>query len=185
MANVSQKVRRYARKAEKAGLTYSVSNNPDDIKYFIKMIHDVAKRTGMKPMSDEYFKKIAETLFPTGDAGMLFGEYQGKKIASIVYYKTTKTFYYAHAASFTEYRDLSPANGLGLYALGFAHEQGCKNFDWYGIASEKADNSDALKGITEFKLSFGGMVKNYLGPWELPINKSRYFLYKTLLKIHK
>jgi lipid II:glycine glycyltransferase (peptidoglycan interpeptide bridge formation enzyme) len=182
-ASVSQKVRRYARKAEKQGLTYSVSHQPDDIKHYIDMIHDVAARTGMKPMSDHYFETIASALFPTGAAGLLFGEYQGKKIASIVYYKTDSTLYYAHAANYTEYRALSPANGLGLYALLFAHEQGCNWFDWYGIASDKADNSSALAGITQFKLSFGGQVKNYLGTWELPINKSKYRLYKTLLKV--
>lgn len=183
LASVSQKVRRYARKAEKAGLTYSESHNPEDVEYFIEMIHDVAKRTGMKPMSDEYFCKIATTLFPTGAAGMLFGEYEGKKIASIIYYKTDDTMYYAHAANFSEYRNLSPANGLGLHALLYAHEQGCKEFDWYGIASENSDTSKSLAGITQFKLSFGGEAKDYLGAWELPLNKSKYLLYRILLKI--
>lgn len=183
LASVSQKVRRYARKAEKAGLTYSHSQNPDDIKYFLPMIKDVSRRTGMRPMSDDYFKKIAETLFPAEAAGMLFGEYEGKKIASIIYYKNEDTFYYAHAANYSEYRNLSPANGLGLFALLFAHEQGCKSFDWYGIASEDSDTSKSLAGITQFKLSFGGEVKDYLGAWELPINKPKYLLYRILLKL--
>lgn len=182
-AAVSQKVRRYARKAEKAGLTYSVSHNPDDIEYFLPMIHDVAKRTGMKPMSDDYFREIASTLFPTGAAGLLFAEYKGEKIASIIYYKNDDTMYYAHAANLSEYRDLSPANGLGLFALLFAHEQGCKNFDWYGIASEHSDTGKSLAGITQFKLSFGGQVKDYLGTWELPINKPKYLLYRILLRL--
>jgi lipid II:glycine glycyltransferase (peptidoglycan interpeptide bridge formation enzyme) len=183
MAAVSQKVRRYARKAEKTGLTYSVSHNPKDIEYFIKMIHDVAARTGMRPMSDDYFHKIAAVLFPAADAGLLFGEFEGQKVASIIYYKTNTTMYYAHAANFTAYRQLSPANGLGLFALSFAHQQGCKWFDWYGIASENSDNSQSLAGITQFKLSFGGIIKDYLGTWELPINKSKYLAYKTLLRI--
>lgn len=182
-ASVSQKVRRYARKAEKAGLTYSHSQNPDDIKYYLPMIKDVSKRTGMKPMSDDYFKKIAETLFPADAGGMLFAEYEGKKIASIIYFKNDDTLYYAHAANYSEYRNLSPANGLGLFALLFAHEQGCKNFDWCGIASEHSDTSKSLAGITQFKLSFGGEVKDYLGAWELPVNKMKYLLYKVLLRL--
>jgi lipid II:glycine glycyltransferase (peptidoglycan interpeptide bridge formation enzyme) len=183
MAGVSQKVRRYARKAEKSGLTYSVSHDPADVEHFIKMIHDVAERTGMKPMSDDYFRKIAAVLFPDGDAGLLFGEFEGKKVASIIYYKTASTMYYAHAANFTAYRDLSPANGLGLFALTFAHQQGCRWFDWYGIASENSDTSQSLAGITQFKLSFGGAVKDYLGTWELPVNKRKYMAYKALLRI--
>ncbi|MDR2524160.1 MAG: aminoacyltransferase [Candidatus Nomurabacteria bacterium] len=184
-AGVSQKVRRYARKAERAGLTYSHSQNPADIEFFIEMIHDVAARTGMRPMSDDYYRKMAEVLFPASDAGLIFAEFKGKKIASIVYFKAAQTMYYAHAANFTEYRDLSPANGLGLYALLWAHDQGCQAFDWYGIASERSDTSASLAGITQFKLSFGGTVKDYLGAWELPVNKSKYHLYKLAMKVAK
>jgi lipid II:glycine glycyltransferase (peptidoglycan interpeptide bridge formation enzyme) len=182
-ATVNQKVRRYTRKAEKQGLTYSLSQNPEDMRYFIEMIHEVSARTGMRPWSDQYFAQIAKTLFPAGAAGLIFAEFQGKKIASIVYYKTDTTMYYAHAASLTEYRNLSPATGLGLFAMKFAHDQGCQRFDWCGISSDKTSNSSALFGITEFKLSFGGTVKDYLGAWELPLNKPKYLLYRVLLKL--
>jgi lipid II:glycine glycyltransferase (peptidoglycan interpeptide bridge formation enzyme) len=183
MADLSQTARRYARKSDKAGVTYSLSYEPTDIKYFIELIHNVAQRTGMKPMSDLYFKVLSETLFPTHYAGLLFAELGGKKIAAIIFYLDGKHMYYAHAANDSDYRNISPAYGLGRYALLFAHEHGCQKFDWYGVSPEGASKNHRWAGFTQFKLSFGGDRKSYLGTWELPVKKTRYRLYKIILKL--
>ena len=183
LADLSQTARRYARKSDKAGVTYSLSYEPNDIKYFIELIHNVAARTRMKPMSDLYFEILAKTLFPTHYAGLLFSEIDGKKIAAIIFYLDGKTMYYAHAANDSDYRDISPAYGLGKYALLFAHDHGCQKFDWYGIAPEGASKNHRWAGFTRFKLAFGGERKEYLGTWELPVKKTKYRMYKLLLKI--
>jgi lipid II:glycine glycyltransferase (peptidoglycan interpeptide bridge formation enzyme) len=182
-AGVSQSVRRYARKADKAGVTYSVSYDPVDIRYFIDMIHDVSARTGMKPMSDFYFSHIASALFPTHDAGLLFAELDGQKIAAIIFYNSGETMSYAHAASYSQYRNITPATGLGLYALLFAHDAGCTWFDWHGIAPEGASSDHRWAGFTQFKLSFGGERIERLGTWELPVRKLRYRLYRSLASL--
>lgn len=182
-AQLSQTTRRYARKGDKAGLAYSVSYEPCDIKYFLDMIHDVAARTGMKPFSDFYFQHIAATLFPIRAAGLLFAELNGKKIASVIFYTDGTTMSYAHAANYSEYRNISPATGLGLNALLFAHDQGCKYFDWFGVAPEGASRDHRWAGFTRFKLSFGGQRVSTLGTWEMPVRKLRYRTYKTMLKL--
>jgi len=181
-AALSQTARRYARKADNAGVTYSLSYDPVDIRYFIELIHDVSKRTGIKPMSDHYFSTIAGSLFPTRDAGLLFAELDGKKIAAVIFYNDGVTMSYAHAANNSEYRRVSPAYGLALYALLFAHGSGCQNFDWYGVAPADAADNHRWAGFTQFKLAFGGKRVSYLGTWELPVNSMKYRLYKTALK---
>lgn len=186
MAELSQTARRYARKCDKAGITYSVSYEPTDIKYFIEMIHEVAKRTGMRPHDDFYFQQLAAFLFPKKAAGLMFAALEGVKIASIIFYTDGTTMSYAHAANRTEYRKYSPATGLGLFALKYAHRQGCHWFDWYGIAPEHdADNPryQHWKGFTQFKLSFSGQRVERLGTWEKPLHPVRYQLYRLLLKV--
>jgi Uncharacterized protein involved in methicillin resistance len=183
LADLSQTARRYARKSDKAGVTYSTSYEPSDIKHFIKLIHNVAQRTGMKPMSDLYFEVMAKTLFPTRYAGLLFAELDGKKIAAIIFYVDGVNMYYAHAANDSEYRKISPAYGLGLHALLFAHRHGCQKFNWYGVAPENASKDHRWAGLSQFKLSFGGARQDYLGTWELPVKKSKYRLYKLILKL--
>ena len=183
LADLSQTARRYARKSDKAGVTYSLSYEPGDIKYFIELIRNTAARTGMRPMSDLYFEILAKTLFPTHYSGLLFAELDGKKIAAIIFYLDGKTMYYAHAANDSDYRKISPAYGLGQYALLFAHEHGCQKFDWYGVAPENASKNHRWAGLSRFKLAFGGERKDFLGTWELPVKKTRYRIYKFLLKI--
>ncbi len=184
-AQLSQTARRYARKCEKAGVTYSVSYEPKDIQYFIDMIHEVSARTGLRHWDDLRFREIANALFPARNAGLLFAELDGQKIAAIIFYTDGETMSYAHAASLNEFRKVSPATGLGLYALLFAHEQGCKNFDWFGVAPENSteERYKAWQGFSQFKLSFGGQRLERLGAWELPLKKARYLLYRLMLKL--
>lgn len=183
MADLSQTARRYARKADAAGVTYSLSYNPADIKFFLGLIHNVAQRTGMRPMSDLYFEILAKTLFPTHYAGMLFAELDGQKIAAIIFYLDGKSMYYAHAANDSDYRQISPSYGLGRFALLFAHEHGCQRFNWYGVAPENSPRDHRWAGLSQFKLSFGGTRQSYLGTWELPVKKIKYRLYRILLKL--
>jgi lipid II:glycine glycyltransferase (peptidoglycan interpeptide bridge formation enzyme) len=186
-SQLSQTARRYARKCDNAGVTYSVSYEPSDIQYFIDMIHEVSVRSGMRPWDDLRFREIAEALFPSKDAGLLFAELDGQKIAAIIFYTDGQTMSYAHAASLTEFRKISPATGLGLYALLFAHEQGCKQFDWFGVAPENSDDPryKAWQGFSQFKLSFGGRRVDRLGAWELPLKRVRYSLYRLMLKLKR
>jgi lipid II:glycine glycyltransferase (peptidoglycan interpeptide bridge formation enzyme) len=120
---------------------------------------------------------------------LLFAELDGRKIASIIFYTDGKTMSYAHAAALTEFRKVSPAVGLGLYAMLFAHREGCQAFDWFGAAPENWQNTPDAKrfarwsGFTQFKLSFGGQRVTRLGTWELPLRRGRYALYRLLLRL--
>ena len=184
-AQLSQSARRYAKKCDKAGISYSVSYNPQDVKYFIEMIHEVSSRTGMRAHDDLYFREIAETLFPSREAGLLFAELDNEKIASVVFYNDGKTMSYAHAANKTAFRKFSPATGLGLFALLFAHEQGCKWFDWFGVAPENSTDKryENWRGFTQFKRSFGGERISRIGTWELPLKQINYAIYRLMLRI--
>lgn len=185
MAATSQTVRRIWRKNEKQGVSYEVSYNPSDVQSFIDMIHDVSLRTGMKPFSDTYFQTTAKTLFPTHDAGLIFAMLEGKRIAAILFYSNGQTMYYAHAASYSRFRDVSPATSLALYSLMFAAREGFKAYDFCGAAPEGAPASHTWAGFTAFKLSFGGERASTLGTWELPISKAKYAAYRGLITLSK
>lgn len=173
-----RKERRYLRRIEKTGkkIAYSVSYKPSDIKMFLQQIHEVAARTGMRPHPDSYFTKMAKTLFPTKKAGLFIAKIDGVPAATIIFYMNEKTATYAHAASAEKYRDFSPMTGLSIYAMEFAREKGMKWFDWYGVAPEGAGPENHWFGLTQFKMAFSGDRVDYVGIWELPVKKGRYFL---------
>jgi lipid II:glycine glycyltransferase (peptidoglycan interpeptide bridge formation enzyme) len=188
-AGLSQLTRRMDRKLQKAGVIYEVSYEPADIQHFLDMIHDVSTRTGMLPHSDKYFQNMAEALFTSRSAGLLFASVpengKPKKIASIIFLYYEGIFYYAHAASFSEYRKLSPATGLGVFALKYAKELGAKYFDWFGAAPENASENHPWAGFTKFKLAFGGFRVSTIGTFDIPVKKFKYFVYSLALKVLK
>ncbi len=185
IAATSQTVRRLWRKNIQAGITYQTSYQPEDIADFLAMLRSVSVRTEMLPHSDVYFRTMATHLFPRHSAGLLFATLENKRVASILFFKDSTTMYYAHAASYNEYRKRSPATSLALYALLFAHEQGCSTFDFFGAAPPEAPESHPWKGFSQFKLSFGGKLVASGGTLEMPINSLRYKLYRQALGLYK
>ncbi len=183
VAALAGTVRRSWRKAMREGVTYRVSNDPAEVAAFLDMLHDVAKRTGMHPHSDDYFEDIAGALFPAGSGGLIFAEQEGKPIASLIYFSDGTTMSYAHAASYSEYRKLSPATGLLVFAMLHARETGHRFFDTYGVAPEDAPEDHPWLGFTNFKKSFGGARVNFPGTWEMPVKKVKYGIYNAAARL--
>jgi len=165
------------------GVVYKTSYDPADIKYFLDMIHVVAKRTGIIPHEDAYFETLAATLFPQKAAGMLLSVLDDKPIATLIFYTDGTTAGYAHAGSVEGFRKLSPPSGLFMHLQFFARESGHTLLDTYGVAPEGASKEHAWAGFTQFKESFGGVRVHCPGTWELPVNKLRYTLYNMVGKI--
>lgn len=213
LGKANQSSRQFLRKLRKLRIEFRSSNDPHDIHIFLNMIHDVAKRTGMQPHSDYHFREIANTLFIEKSAGLFIasvpkevddallntpedksldvnaiefneGGSQMVDIAAIIYFMDDDTVYYAHAASYTRYRKLSPATALGFYAQIQAAIKGKRYFDWYGVAPKDADDTHPWSGFTKFKMAFGPEYVEYLGTWEYPVHnifkQLKYALYRFL-----
>ena len=186
MAGLSQNARRIWRKLDKAGVEYETSFHPDDIADFLRMEKSVAARTGIQTQQEHYSRTLAQTLFPSQAAGLMFAELDGRRVAGFLFTLTDSVMSYQYAGSFSEYRKQSPATGLGVYGLLQAHRMGLKEFDWFGVAPEDADQSNRYlgwAGFTEFKSRFGGERRKYLGTWESPVRKGRYWLWRRLSQL--
>lgn len=179
LSQTNQTIRRIWRKNLKAGVTFHTSHDPADMAIFIDMIHDVSKRTGMRPHSDTYFQTMASTLFPLKKAGIIYAALDGEPVASIIFFTDGTTASYAHAASYSAQRKLSPATALGVAMLLEAQRTGHHSFDFYGVAPDGAPDTHPWAGFTHFKKSFGGTPVTHPGTWDLPLKPLRYLLYKT------
>ncbi|MDR1862232.1 MAG: peptidoglycan bridge formation glycyltransferase FemA/FemB family protein [Candidatus Ancillula sp.] len=176
------------RQTEKKGVTFSESRDVQDVQIFLEMLHSVAARTGMHPHPDEYFQYMAQTFFPSGAGGLFFAKVEGQVAAAVLYFQDDTTMYYAHAASFDEFRKLSVATTILVYALQEACARGLQFFDWFGVAPEafKTPKEEQFyaswQGFTNFKLRFGGSRVTTLGTWDLPLNKLKYRLFRLLVR---
>ena len=180
---VSASAKRNWRKGIKNSVSFRVSKDPGDIEIFITHINDVAKRTGMRPHSDNYFRQVASAIVPQA-GGFLLAEHDGKPSGSIFYYEANGEMLHAHAASLSSARNLSPAYGLAIEALLLAQRHGNTIFDFYGAAPTGAPADHPWAGFTDFKIRFGGEFLTRIGTWEIPVNNLRYRFYCSGLKFY-
>jgi lipid II:glycine glycyltransferase (peptidoglycan interpeptide bridge formation enzyme) len=177
ITNMKPTNRNLHRTASKKGLTFRKSNKPSDMKHLLKFIHQTAKRAGITPHPDWYFKKQAQVLMPRGAAHLFLAEYEKQPIAAAFVYDSNTTRYYAHAGSDFANRKLHAGTPLVSHMMIDAKRSGLKYFDMYGIAPENQQDHP-WAGFTKFKKSFGGESYEYVGTWDVPINGLIYRAYR-------
>lgn len=172
--------RRLTKRSKEAGFTFTKSYNPADIRIFLDMIHQVAKRTGIQPHTDEYFTLMAKTLLPLKAATLFIGKHNDKAVSASLVFEDSHTRYYAHAASAETARKLQPS----VYTVGElifdAKAAGKQRFDYFGVAPPNAPKTHKWAGFTQFKKSFGGQYVEYSGTWEIPIKPAQYQAYRLI-----
>lgn len=172
--------RRLTRRAAEAGFTFTKSHDPADIRIFLDMIHQVAKRTGMQPHSDEYFTLMANTLLPLKAATLFIGKHHDKPVSTCIVFENTHTRYYAHAGNAEAARKLQPSVYMMGELIFDAKREGKEYFDYFGVAPPNAPKTHKWAGFTQFKKSFGGRYVEYCGTWEIPVKPARYQAYRLL-----
>ena len=172
--------RRLTKRSAEAGFTFTKSHNPADISIFLDMIHQVAKRTGMQPHSDEYFTLMADTLLPLKAATLFIGEHNGKPVSTCIAFEDSHARYYAHAANAEGARKLQPSVYMMGELIFDAKRAGKQRFDYFGIAPPNVGKDHKWAGFTQFKKSFGGRVVEYSGTWEIPVKPAQYQAYRLI-----
>jgi lipid II:glycine glycyltransferase (peptidoglycan interpeptide bridge formation enzyme) len=181
-AEMASTNRRLYRHAEKNGFTFEESYDPANITYFLEMIHEVAKRTGILPRTDDYFRVMVQTLMPLKAAKFFIAYSHGKPVATCIIFEDTTTRYYAHAANAEFARKLQPSVPLMGHLIFSAHDEGKKYFDYYGVAPLHA-KGHKWEGFSRFKRSFGGCEVEYSGTWEIPVKSAKYQAYRILSRV--
>ena len=66
----------------------------------------------------------------------------------------------------------------------WARDIGCKTYDFRGVApvkpgTEATPEAEHLQGLNRFKEGFGAEFVEYLGELDLPLDRTRYWLWST------
>ncbi len=84
--------------------------------------------------------------------------------------------WYIYGASSNSFREMMPAYGLVKNMLTYSCDHGIQYFDLYGISGEYNPESD-LFGLFTFKRGFGGDIIEFIGEYDMPINKLLFFAF--------
>ena len=176
LAGMHSKTRYNARLAERHGVKVRVGN-AQDIDRYIELEEETAKRDGFKPLSSSYVKKLFQELAPSGLIRLRLAEKEGVLLAASIEAVSEDTITYLFGASSSEQREVMAPFALHLEAIKAAKSEGKHWYDLWGCNPESEEDlfyKPSWKGITRFKVGWGGVLKEYGGTWDLPLQKKLY-----------
>jgi lipid II:glycine glycyltransferase (peptidoglycan interpeptide bridge formation enzyme) len=170
-AGFNQLWRRNVRKAEKAGVEVT-QGSYDDLPAFHELYAVTAERDRFTPRPLWYFQTMFQALSAEEPdrIRLYLARHEGELLAATIWVRVGTHAWYSYGASADHRRDVRPSNAIQWRMLRDAHEAGATVYDLRGI-TDTLDPDDQLFGLIQFKLGTGGSAVEYLGEWDLPINK--------------
>jgi len=178
LESMHQKTRYNIRLAEKKGVR--ILRDDAYIEDFIRLNHETSSRDGFVSHPDDHYRQIIGSL-PKDMRDVYAAEYEGNIVSANIVVTYNKTTTYVHGASSSNYRNIMAPHLLQWRQIRDARARGDSRYDFFGIApsTHRSEKQSAWGGITRFKNGFAGIEKNYVGTWDLPIQKLLYSLYSV------
>jgi vancomycin resistance protein VanK len=178
LKGMNQQWRRNIKKADKEGVV-SARVEPEDLERRLADFHELyvhtARRDGFTPRPKSYFDTMFRALLAEGpDRIALFtAEHEGDLVAATVLVQVGGHVWYSYGASSTEKREVRGSNAVQWAMIRHALAQGADVYDLRGI-TDTLDADDSHVGLIRFKVGTGGEAVEYVGEWDLPVNRALY-----------
>ncbi len=159
-----------------------IQSNQESEKYFsafLRLIQATGARKKFRPHSSSYYQKLLKHSLREGWGRLFLAEYQGKIIGTYLSVFWQKQAIALHGAVDYRFRSTKVSHFLQWEQIKFAKDKGCLTYDFWGIDERR------WPGVTFFKKSFGGEVKNYPQSWEIPFQHGWFSLYQTYRSIKR
>lgn len=187
LAKMKQKTRYNIRLSSRKGVMLRIGTR-DDLEMLFDMYQKTAARDGFVIREKDYYMKVWSTFLSTTSdipkdrptAFPLIAEVDDEPIAAIIVFVFDKKSWYVYGMSTTEHRNKMPTYFLQWEAIKLAKKSGCTEYDMWG-APDQFLESDRMWGVYRFKQGFGGSVQRTIGAWDLPVSKTKYWIYSTLI----
>jgi len=148
-----------------------------------KLYQETARRNGIAYRDINHFKTILETratdTASPADVHMLLAEKDGDALAALLLVISGGRATYLYGASSAKKRNLMGTYALQWEAICKAQNQGCNEYDFFGI-SPAPDKSHPMYGLYRFKKGFGGSEYHRQGCWDYPFDRDAYEVYRSV-----
>lgn len=189
LKNMHPKTRYNIRVAQKHGVKIMEDNSENAFEKYWQLTKETAQRQKFYAHSADYHRLMWETLGNKKtntdglSAHLLTAVYDSKIIVAWIVFVFKDTLYYPYGASSSENREVMASNLMMWEAIKFGKSLGLKKFDMWGSMSGNPDTKDPWYGFHRFKQGYGGRLVEFVGSYDLVIDKKLYFLYKIANKI--
>jgi lipid II:glycine glycyltransferase (peptidoglycan interpeptide bridge formation enzyme) len=177
MKSFSGKTRYNIRLAQRKGVEIVEDNSDKAFQRYLELTFETTNRQGFYAHTPRYHRLMWQYLHSTPVtenrtpiAHLLTAIYQGEIITTWILFTWKDFLYYPYGASTDKHKEVM-ANNLMLWeAIKFGKKLGLKTFDLWG--------REEGKGFTKFKEGYNPKVIEFLGSWDLVINKPLYNFYR-------
>ena len=162
--------RNLVRRAEREGVSVTISDSEEDVLRFYKLYNDTSKKQHFTPFSLRYIKEEVYSFSRDGHARVVLGWYKGEPHSGAIVIVYGTSAYYHHGASSSVYPKIPTAYAVQWAAIKEAKRLGVAHYNFWGIAPEEQNKSHPWAGLTLFKKGFGGYRTDYLHAQDLPLS---------------
>jgi lipid II:glycine glycyltransferase (peptidoglycan interpeptide bridge formation enzyme) len=182
LAGMNQLWRRNIKKAAKAGVEVTTGGR-DDLAEFHRVYAETAERDHFTPRPLSYFERMWDALTAEEpDRLVLYlARHVGGLVAATTMTRVGEHAWYSYGASTTEKRDVRGSNAIQWQMIRDALAAGATTYDMRGI-TETLDPDDSHVGLIQFKVGTGGEAVEYLGEWDLPLNRLLHKGFTTYMR---
>jgi lipid II:glycine glycyltransferase (peptidoglycan interpeptide bridge formation enzyme) len=171
LKSFSSKTRYNIRLAQKNGVEVKEDNSDKAFNRYLELTQETANRQGFYAHTERYHRLMWQHLKSAGIAHLLTATYQGEIITTWIVFTWKYFLYYPYGASTEKYKNIMANNLMMWEAIKFGKKIGLTTFDLWG--------REEGKGFTRFKEGYNPKVIEFLGSWDLVINKPFYQLYRA------
>ena len=182
LAAMNQQWRRNIKKATKAGVEVTRGKR-DDLPAFHAIYAETAERDHFTPRPLEYFERMWDALSAEEPdrLTLYLAHHEGDLVAATTLVRVGTHAWYSYGASTTEKRDVRGSNAVQWQMMRDALAAGATVYDMRGI-TDTLDADDSHIGLIQFKVGTGGDAVEYLGEWDLPLNRALYFAFTSYMR---
>lgn len=192
LKGMSQKTRYNIRVAEKKGVKIVEDNSDKAFEQYLKLTKETTTRQNFYAHTEKYHRLMWETLRQAQSklveddeltAHLFEALYDKEVLVAWIVFVLDDTLYYPYGASSSNHRETMASNLMMWEVIKFGKKLGLKKFDMWGALGPNPDTKDPWFGFHRFKEGYGGRLAEFVGSYDLVINKKMYFAYKLLNKI--
>lgn len=190
MKSFSSKTRYNIRLAQKHGVSIVEDNSERAFEKYLQLTRETVERQGFYAHTEKYHRLMWEYLhkIPISKsqiplARLLVAKYNppaapersdggrgGEIITTWILFVYKDFLYYPYGASSEKYKNIMANNLMMWEAIRLGKKLSLKTFDLWG--------REPGKGFTKFKEGYNPQVVEFLGTWDLVINKPLYYTYR-------
>jgi lipid II:glycine glycyltransferase (peptidoglycan interpeptide bridge formation enzyme) len=174
LAGMNQLWRRNIKKSAKAGVVVRMGSRAD-LDAFHALYVETAARDGFTPRPVDYFRQMFTAMERESPdrIHLYLAQHDGHLVAASTAVRVGRHTWYSYGASSTANRDVRGSNALQWQMIRDAMAAGADVYDMRGITDTLAPDDPHI-GLIQFKVGTGGSAVEYVGEWDLPLNRLLY-----------